>query len=83
MVAENDRIGCSPWLTVIQAAAYLQLTPGTIRNLTSQRRIPHAKNGGIVRYHKAELDGWLRGNSCPGRLTVADADFADRDRKRP
>jgi len=60
------------WLNATQAAAYLQVALGTIRNLTSERRIPFAKRRGIVRYSRAQLDAWLDTGSCRGRTTVAD-----------
>jgi len=50
----------SPWLTPEETADYLGVALGTIRNWTSQRHIPHVKLGRVVRFHKDELDSWLR-----------------------
>ena len=51
----------SPWFRVEAAAAYLRLAPGTIRNMTWAGTLPACKRGRIVRYHKDDLDAWLRG----------------------
>jgi len=61
----------SPWLTPAEAAARLGVALGTIRNWTSQRFIPFAKKGRIVRYHRDELDRWLAKGGCPGRTTLS------------
>lgn len=68
------------WLTAAQAAVYLKLALGTIRNLTSERRIPFAKRGGIVRYNRASLDAWLESGACRGRKTVANEPARGADR---
>ena len=61
----------SPWLTASQAAAYLQIALGTLRNWTSARFVPSVKRGGAVRYHRGDLDDWLRRRQCRGRTTFA------------
>ena len=43
-------------MTAKQAADYLQVEEKTIRNWTSQGKIPASKIGGTVRYSKAALD---------------------------
>ncbi len=62
----------SPWMRAEGAATYLGLALGTVRNMTSERRIPHAKRGGIVRYHRDRLDEWLGRGGCAGRTRRAD-----------
>ena len=44
------------YMTAKQAADYLQVEEKTIRNWTSQGKIPASKIGGTVRYSKAALD---------------------------
>lgn len=61
----------SPWLTPEAAAAYLGIALGTLRNWTSARFVPHAKRGGVVRYHRDELDRWLAKGGRPGRTRLA------------
>ena len=56
----------SPWLTVEEAAMYLDLNAGTIRNWISERRIPFVKRGKVVRLHRQELDRWLRAEDGDG-----------------
>lgn len=68
----------TPWLTPTQAAEYLQIALGTLRNLTSQRRIPFSRRGGIVRYRITYLDRWLDQQACHGRASVADTDGSNR-----
>jgi len=62
----------SPWFTANEVAAYLKLKLGTIRNMTSARRIPFARRKGIVRYHRNHIDAWMSRGECPGRQTAAD-----------
>jgi excisionase family DNA binding protein len=52
--------GPSPWLPPYAAALYLGVALGTLRNWTSARHVPFARRGRIVRYHRDELDEWLR-----------------------
>lgn len=63
----------SPWLTPVEAALYLRIALGTLRNWTSARYIPFSKRGRIVRYHRDALDKWLSRGACPGRATLANA----------
>ena len=49
----------TPWLLPAEAAAYLGVALGTLRNWTSQRSIPFVKRGRVVRYQRKALDHWL------------------------
>ena len=61
----------TPWMTVDQLAQYLSVSPGTIRNWVSQKYIPYAKKGRIVRFHRQKIDIWLMADACSGRRTIA------------
>ena len=62
----------TPWLTPQEAAAYLSVSVGTLRNWTSAHYIPFCKRGRVVRYHRETIDKWLARGACAGRATVAD-----------
>lgn len=62
----------SPWLKPADAAVYLGVSLGTLRNWTSARYVPFSKRGRVVRYHRDALDRWLSRGSCTGRSTLAD-----------
>jgi excisionase family DNA binding protein len=62
----------SPWLTPQEAAAYLNISLGTLRNWTSARYVPFSKRGRVVRYHKDIIDKWLAKGACAGRANIAD-----------
>lgn len=47
-------------MTAYQLAVYLQLKEKTIRNLTSEGKLPYLKISGSVRYNKEEVDAALR-----------------------
>ena len=47
-------------MTAYQLGVYLQLKEKTIRNLTSNGKLPYLKVGGSVRYNKEEVDAALR-----------------------
>lgn len=61
----------SPWLTAKQAATYLNISVGTLRNWTSARFVPFSRRGRVVRYHRDKLDAWLSQGACQGRHTFA------------
>ena len=46
-------------LSVDAAAAYLGISPGTLRNWISMRRIDHVKVGRLTRLTQAALDGYV------------------------
>jgi excisionase family DNA binding protein len=52
----------SPYLTVAQAAAYLQTSRQRIYDLLSARRLPKYKDGARVLVRRDDLDTYLRGN---------------------
>ena len=62
----------TPWMAPRQAASYLGVSLGTLRNWTSARYIPFSKRGRVVRYHKDAVDRWLAKGACPGRTILAD-----------
>ena len=55
-----DELVESPWMTIDQAARYLQVSVSSIRIWISKGRMPAHKNGRVVRLHRQELDNWLR-----------------------
>ena len=63
----------SPWMKPEQAAEYLGVALGTLRNWTSAKFVPFSKRGGVVRYHRDRLDEWLLSKSCQGRTTFANS----------
>jgi excisionase family DNA binding protein len=62
----------SPWMTPVEAAEYLGIALGTLRNWTSAHFVPHVKKGRVVRYHRDAIDNWLARGGCSGRATLAD-----------
>lgn len=50
------------FLTVVQVASMLHLTPRTIYNMVSQRRIPFRKAGGQLLFDVREIEAWTK--SC-------------------
>lgn len=63
----------SPWLTPKEAATYIGVSLGTVRNWTSAKYIPFSKRGRVVRYRKELLDEWLARGSCKGRNQIANS----------
>jgi excisionase family DNA binding protein len=57
----------SPWMTPQEAAVYLKIALGTLRNWTSAHFIPFVKRGRVVRYHREQIDQWLAKGGCKGR----------------
>jgi len=73
MRTERNHEQETPWFTSAQAAAYLGVKLGTVRNWISQKRIPFVRRGRVVRLHRERLDEWLRAGACPERNTAKDA----------
>jgi excisionase family DNA binding protein len=47
-------------LDINEAADYLNLSTSTLYSWVSQRRIPHLKLGGRVRFDRKTLDRWIK-----------------------
>lgn len=71
----------TPWMSYPQAASYLGIRVGTLRNWVSARYVPFARRRRVVRFHKKQLDQWLRRGECHGRRTIADTRPAHVDPK--
>lgn len=78
MPQSTERQIPTPWLNAKEAAAYLGISLGTLRNWTSAKFVPFSKRGGIVRYHQQRLDEWLTAKSCRGR-----SKFVSDEHRRP
>jgi len=54
-------------LTLDEAAAYLRVHPRTLRMKASEGQIPAAKIGKVWRFHRPQLEEWLkRGGALAG-----------------
>lgn len=62
----------TPWLNYEQAATYLGVCIGTLRNKVCAGRVPFARRGGIIRFHRDDLDSWLRQGERHRRHALAD-----------
>jgi excisionase family DNA binding protein len=47
-------------LTLQEAAAYLQIAPGTLKHWIAERRIEHVKVGRYTRFTQAALDRYVQ-----------------------
>lgn len=47
------------WLNTTDAATYLRISVGSLRNMTSNGQVPHCKLGRRNRYRKDELRDFL------------------------
>lgn len=68
---DSSKTTDSPWLNPEQAALYVGVALGTLRNWVSMKYVPHVKRGRVVRFHREKLDEWLRRGECKGRLEHA------------
>ncbi len=48
-------------MTLDQAAEYLGISPLTIYGWTSKKKMPFRKVGRLLRFDRAELDAWTKG----------------------
>ena len=56
-------VAMSQLITIEQPAQQTGLSVHTLRKMCSQRRIPHVKLGGAVRFDPGELDKWIKQNT--------------------
>jgi len=61
----------SPWMTIKEVADYLSVSAGTVRNWVSQRYIPFARRGRVVRFHRESIDRWLNVGASKGRRMIS------------
>ena len=47
-------------LSVKDAATYLNISPHTLYTMVSQRRIPYAKVGRLVKFDQEVLNTWIK-----------------------
>jgi hypothetical protein len=66
----------SPWMRPLQAADYLGIAIGTLRNWTWTRFVPFARRRHVVRYHREHLDEWMLGG------VVAESEEAEAEAER-
>jgi len=57
-------------LSVSEAAQYLGISPGTMRNWLSMRRIEHVKVGRLTRISYAALDRYIADNTVRAEADV-------------
>ena len=58
---DNSTITITEVLNLNQAAEYVSLSKSAIYKKTSERNIPHFKNGKKLYFKRSELDAWLTG----------------------
>ncbi len=73
----------TPWMTIHQVALYLSVSPGTVRNWVSQRRVPFARRGRVVRFHRNRIDRWLDSASSLERRRMKRSKGAANEVKPP
>lgn len=57
-----EREASDPWLTSGEAATYLGIAPGTVRNLVCTGALPrHGTAGTKLRFRRSELDAYAAG----------------------
>lgn len=61
-LGENIRNAGKEWMTTEEAACFLRLPVGTLRNWTSAGKVPYRKFGRLNRYKKSELEDLLETN---------------------
>ena len=57
----------SPLLSVTETAELLGVSPGYVRRLVRERRIPHHKIGKYLRFRSGDLDTWVEAGRVAAR----------------
>lgn len=59
------------YLTIEQAAEYLNVTVRAVRNWIAFKKIEHVKMGKYVRFRKEYLDQWVEKNTVKAAKKIA------------
>jgi excisionase family DNA binding protein len=58
------------WLTISEAARYINMSVGFLRKNVRLQTIPHARIGSkSLRFDRDALDSWIAERSCGGEVT--------------
>jgi excisionase family DNA binding protein len=57
-------------LTLVEAAAYLAISPGTLRNWVSMGRIGYVKVGSLTHFTQAALDDYIAAHTVAARKSA-------------
>lgn len=68
-VSENRTDRDSPYMDAAEAASYLKIKEKQLMELARRGQIPRAKVGRLVRFHRGDLDAWMKkgGTQCRSR----------------
>ena len=58
-LVDRNMIPARGFLNLTQAALYLGMSPGTLREWIRTKRLPHYKPGKELFFKRAELDQWM------------------------
>jgi excisionase family DNA binding protein len=57
--AMENKVAHDPLMTAKEAAEYLKLSEGTVRNMAAAGDIPRIKIGTALRFRLSDLNGWV------------------------
>lgn len=57
-------------MTIRQVAEYLQMSPSNVYHLVNKGELPGRKIGGVWRFVRSEIDGWIAGGQRPIPLDI-------------
>lgn len=66
-------------LTLDEVATYLKVGNRTVYRLAAAKKIPAFKVGGIWRFSRADIDGWIRQQSMEGLDAGREDDGSGKD----
>ena len=55
----ENKVTHDPLMTPEQAAAYLQIAEGTVRNMAAAGDLPKVKIGRLLRFRLSDLNAWI------------------------
>lgn len=70
MKKDNGTVTITEVLNLNQAAEYVSLSKSAIYKKTSERSIPHFKQGKKLFFKRSELDDWLTQNQIPTHAEI-------------
>jgi excisionase family DNA binding protein len=66
---ETQALTEKKWLTISEAAGYINMSVGFLRKNVRLRTVPHARIGSkALRFDRDALDAWIAESSCGGEV---------------
>lgn len=65
------------WMTIKDLSEYLQIPESRVRSLINQKKIPFHNQHGFLRFHRQEIDSWMKTTPTSNEMNALETDGED------